>query len=46
VAAALVAAVPCAIVVLIPGIRGVRRTPDGEIVAPSAPDPASAGSAA
>ena len=44
VAAALVAAVPCALVVLIPGIRGVRRTADGEIVGPAAPDPAPAGS--
>jgi MFS family permease len=34
VAAALVAAVPCALVVLIPGIRGVRRTPDGQIIGP------------
>jgi hypothetical protein len=45
VAAALVAAVPCALAVLIPGIRGVRRTPDGEIVGPSATDPVPAGSA-
>jgi len=30
--------------VLIPGIRGVRRTPDGEIVGPSAPEPAPVGS--
>jgi MFS family permease len=45
VAAGLVAAVPCALVVLVPGIRGVRRTTDGEIVGPLAADPAPAGSA-
>jgi MFS family permease len=36
VAAAAVASVPCALVVLVPGIRGVRRTPAGEIVGPGA----------
>jgi MFS family permease len=35
VAAAVVVAVPCALVVLVPGIRGVRRTPSGEILGPS-----------
>lgn len=36
--AAAIAAVPCALVVLVPGIRGVRRTPAGEIIGPAAPD--------
>jgi MFS family permease len=36
VAAAIVISVPCALVVLVPGIRGVRRTPSGEIVGPTA----------
>jgi hypothetical protein len=35
VAAAIVVSVPCAVVVLVPGIRGVRRTPTGEIVGAS-----------
>jgi MFS family permease len=36
VAAAIVISVPCALVVLVPGIRGVHRTADGEIVGPAA----------
>jgi hypothetical protein len=36
VAAAIVVSVPCALVVLVPGIRGVQRTPDGEIIGPAA----------
>jgi hypothetical protein len=35
VAAAIVLAVPCALVVLVPGIRGVHRTASGEIVGPA-----------
>jgi hypothetical protein len=34
VAAAVVAAAPCALVVLVPGIRGVRRTADGQVAGP------------
>ena len=42
VAAAIVLSVPCALVVLVPGIRGVHRTASGEIVGPAAgPVPAS-----
>jgi len=37
VGAALVLAVPCALVVLVPGIRAVRRTADGVIVDRMAP---------
>jgi MFS family permease len=33
VSAAAIAALPSALVVLVPGIRGVRRTPDGQILA-------------
>jgi MFS family permease len=41
VAAAIVLSVPCALVVLVPGIRGVHRTSSGEIVGPaSEPSPA------
>ncbi len=32
--AAALAAVPCVLVVLLPDIRGVRRTPDGQVLAP------------
>jgi MFS family permease len=35
VGAAIVVSVPCALVVLVPGIRSVRRTPSGEIVGPT-----------
>ncbi len=38
--AAVIGALPCALVVLVPGIRAVRRTPDGEIVGPAARSPA------
>jgi MFS family permease len=38
VAAAVVVSVPCALVVLVPGIRGVRRTPSGEILGPVTAD--------
>src|ERR1700689_4096004 len=41
VAAAIVLSVPCALGVLVPGIRGVHRTASGEIVGPAAePSPA------
>jgi MFS family permease len=33
IAAAAIMAVPCALIVLVPGVRSVRRTPDGLIVA-------------
>ena len=48
VAAAIVISVPCALVVLVPGIRGVHRTASGEIVGPATVDDveADAGSAA
>jgi hypothetical protein len=36
--AALIIAVPCALVVLLPGIRAVRRNPDGTIVGPPVND--------
>ena len=36
VGAAIVISVPCGLVVLVPGIRGVRRAPTGEIVGPTA----------
>ena len=35
VAAAIVLSVPCALVVLVPGIRGVHRTASGELVGPA-----------
>ena len=35
VAAAIVLAVPCALVVLVPGVRGVHRNAAGEIVGPA-----------
>jgi MFS family permease len=35
VGAAIVIAVPCALVVLVPGVRGVHRNSSGEIVGPS-----------
>jgi hypothetical protein len=34
VAAAIVLSVPCALAVLVPGVRGVHRTSSGEIVGP------------
>jgi hypothetical protein len=32
--AAALGAIPCALVVLVPGVRGVRRSPAGEIAGP------------
>jgi MFS family permease len=37
VAAAAIGAIPCALVVLVPGVRGVHRTPSGEILGPADP---------
>ena len=35
VGAAILLAVPSVLIMLLPGVRGVRRTPDGLIVAPT-----------
>ena len=37
VAAAACAAVPCLLVTLLPGVRRVRRTADGQVVGPATP---------
>jgi uncharacterized membrane protein len=42
VAAAAIGAIPCALVVLVPGVKGVHRTPAGEVLGPAdpvSPDP-------
>jgi MFS family permease len=45
VAAAIVISVPCGLVVLVPGVRGVHRNASGEIVGPAPTEPALSASA-